>query len=98
MFKDLAALLIHLIYFQNDLISIVLMYWRDISIAHHCRVVTNTKQLPTKTVSSLLLIPFKIILELEVPTLIMSSKKVISSLKDLLIKSATGLRNTRNTT
>ena len=38
MFKSLAALLIHLISFQSDLISIVLMYYRNISIAHHCTV------------------------------------------------------------
>ena len=37
MSKSLAALLIHFISVQSDLISIVLMYFRNISIAHHCK-------------------------------------------------------------
>ena len=63
------------------------------------RVVTNTEQLPTETLGMKPPAnPFKTIKELEVTNLIMSTKIIISSLKDLLIKIVTDFRNTRNTT
>ena len=49
LFKSLAALLIHFISIQSDLISIVLMYWCVISIALHCRMYLHSGYIPVIT-------------------------------------------------